>query len=77
MPRRPSGRILETSMCFGALTTCEPCETCGRRHPAGPKETCIELVARDETGRLESELGGYLESPEAQFFGWLASRSRG
>lgn len=61
-------------MCFGALTTCEPCEVCGRRHPAGLEERCRELAAADAAERLDEELDAYLETPEARFFAWLAAR---
>lgn len=62
-------------MCFSALSFCEPCEVCGRRHPQGPVEQCFERRAEAESASLDAELDRYLASPEAQFFSWLAARS--
>lgn len=61
-------------MCFGALTTTETCELCGRRHPGGAVERCAGVRAEAESAGLEDELERYLASPEAAFFGWLARR---
>ena len=62
-------------MCFSALSFCEPCDVCGRRHPVGPVERCFELRAEAETESLDAELDAYLASPEATFFSWLGAHS--
>lgn len=61
-------------MCFGALTTVEPCERCGRHHPSGLDEGCLDAAAARAAGGLEAELSAYLASNEARFFEWLANR---
>ncbi len=72
--RAPSGRR-SGEMCFGALSFCEPCEVCGRCHPGGPAEQCLDRRAETEVASLDAELEGYLASPEARFFSWLAARA--
>lgn len=62
-------------MCFGALTTVQPCELCGRRHPGAPDERCAANRAEAESAALEQELERYLASPEAAFFSWLGRAS--
>jgi hypothetical protein len=62
-------------MCFSALSFCEPCDVCGRRHPGGPAEQCFERRAEAEAASLEVELERYLGSAEASFFSWLAARA--
>ncbi len=61
-------------MCFGALTTVEICELCGRRHPGGATERCAGVRAETEAVALEQELERYLGSAEAAFFSWLGAR---
>jgi len=61
-------------MCFGVLSFSERCEICGRCHPGEPAEQCFQRRAEAEASELSRELERYLASPEAQFFGWLASR---
>jgi hypothetical protein len=61
-------------MCLGALSFCERCDVCGRRHPGGPAEQCFERRAEVEANGLGAELERYLDSPEARFFTWLAAR---
>jgi hypothetical protein len=63
-------------MCFGALTTVERCERCGRHHPAGLDERCLDLAAADAAAGLDRELAAYFASHEARFFDWLATRPR-
>ncbi len=75
MSRRHGTGSLRATMCFGTLSFCKPCETCGRTHPPGLVQRCIELRARDEATRLDAELERYLNSPEAAFFAWLARRA--
>ena len=62
-------------MCFGAFTALERCERCGRVHPEGLEERCLELAAARETDSLDTELAAYLDSPEARFFSWLGARA--
>ena len=62
-------------MCFGALSFCEPCEVCGRRHPDAPAEQCFDRRADAEAASLDDELERYLDSPEARFFSWLAAQA--
>jgi hypothetical protein len=59
-------------MCFGSLITVERCERCGRHHPSGLDERCLDLTVADAAGGLEAELAAYLASNEARFFEWLA-----
>lgn len=62
-------------MCFGPLATVERCERCGRHHPPGLDERCLDLAIVGAADPLDAELAAYLESAEAQFFDWLAARS--
>lgn len=70
----PAGADDARYMCFGAFTALEPCERCGRVHPAQLVERCIEFAAKDAAAGLDAELKRYLASPEAQFFAFLATR---